>query len=71
MRRLSHCEREHVTNHQARLAGAEILAIAAVLLVHDRGFPVDLRNPDAFGGILVRPPMEYANQFRLTLGLRL
>jgi len=71
MRGLSHCEIEHVTNLQARLAGVEIHAIAAALLVHDRGFPVDLRNPDAFGGILVRPPLEHANQFRLTLGLRL
>jgi hypothetical protein len=31
--------------------------VAGALLVHYRGFPVDLRNPDAFGEDLVRPPL--------------
>ena len=71
MKGLSYCEIEHVTNLLARLAGVEIHAIAAALLVHDRGFPVDLHNPDAFGEILVHPPLGHANQFRLSLDLRL
>ena len=41
--------------------GVEVHATAAALLAYHRKLPIELRNPDAFGQNLVRPPLGHVN----------